>query len=160
MPSITKFKGATSNKWFFANSEFLQRTTSTTGNEWILQSVTSDFLRGAISATGNERILQPVTSDFWQRATSETSNEPILQQVMSNSLQRAILGTSHEWILQRVTSNGQIVVPKLYYVKKSYFNKMNEKSIADSKRLWKAVKPPFPTKADIKKQLCKEKNWS
>ena len=160
MPSITKFKGATSNKWFFANSEFLQRTTSTTGNEWILQSVTSDFLRGAISATGNERILQPVTSDFWQRATSETSNEPILQQVMSNLLQRAILGTSHEWILQRVTSNGQIVMPKLYYVKQSYFNKMNEKSIADSKRLWKAVKPTFPTKADIKKQLCKEKNWS
>ena len=35
---------------------------------------------------------------------------------------------------------------------------MNEKSIADSKHLWKAVKPPFPTKTDIKKQLCKEKN--
>ena len=50
-------------------SGFLQRATSTTSNEQILQRVTSDFLQRAASATSNERILQRVTSDF------TTSNE-------------------------------------------------------------------------------------
>ena len=43
-------------------SDFLERATSATSNERILQRVTSDF-------------LQRVTSDFLQRATSATSNE-------------------------------------------------------------------------------------
>ena len=49
-----------------------------------MQQATSDFLQRATSATSNERILQRVTSDFLQRATSATSNELILQQAMSD----------------------------------------------------------------------------
>ena len=64
--------------------EFLQRTTSATNNERILQRATSYFLQGTTSATSNERILQPATSYFLQQATSATSNEQILQRVMSN----------------------------------------------------------------------------
>ena len=45
---------------------------------------TNQFLQRATSATSNERILQRVTSDFLQRATSATSNEPNLQRVTSN----------------------------------------------------------------------------
>ena len=41
-------------------------------------------MQRATSATSNERILQIVTSDFLQRATSTTSNERILQRVMSD----------------------------------------------------------------------------
>ena len=43
---------------------FLQRTTSATSNERILQQATSDFLQGATSTMSNKRILQRVTSDF------------------------------------------------------------------------------------------------
>ena len=64
-----------------ATSDFLQRATSATSNERILQRVTMFFC--------NEQLLQRVTSEFLQRATSATSNERILQRV----------------ILQRVTSD-------------------------------------------------------
>ena len=47
----------------------MQRATSTTGKEQILQRVTSDFLQRATSTKSNERILQRATSDF------TTSNE-------------------------------------------------------------------------------------
>ena len=43
----------------------------------------SDFLQRVTSSTSNERILQRLTSDFLQRATSPTSNERILQRVTS-----------------------------------------------------------------------------
>ena len=55
------------NKQFY--NEFLQRETSATSNNRILQRVTSDFLKQATSATSNERISLRVTSDF------TTSNE-------------------------------------------------------------------------------------
>ena len=68
---------ATSNEWFLATSkkripqrvtsDFLQRATFATSNEWTLQRVTS--------VTSNERILQRVTSEFLLRATSAMSNE-------------------------------------------------------------------------------------
>ena len=57
----------------------------------------SDFLQRATSATSNNRILQRVTSDYLQRATSATSNEQILQRVTSD------FRTSNE---QRVNFNG------------------------------------------------------
>ena len=62
----------------------MQRTTSATNSERILQRVTSYFKQGATSATSNERILQPATNYFLQQATSATSNEQIFQRVMSN----------------------------------------------------------------------------
>ena len=49
------------------SNDFLQRTTSATSNERILQGVTSDFLQG-------------VTRDFLQQAASATSKEQILQE--------------------------------------------------------------------------------
>ena len=49
-----------------------------------MQWVTSDFLQRATSATSNEQILQRVTSDFLQRATFATSNDQILQQARSD----------------------------------------------------------------------------
>ena len=55
------------NEQFY--NEFLQRETSATSNNRILQRVTSDFLKQATSATSNERISLRVTSDF------TTSNE-------------------------------------------------------------------------------------
>ena len=50
-------------------SDFLQRTSSATTNEQVLQRVTSDFLQRATFATSNKQTLQRVTSDF------TTSNE-------------------------------------------------------------------------------------
>ena len=49
-----------------------------------MQRVTSGFLQRATSATSNEQILQQVTSDFLQRATFAMSNEWILQRVTSD----------------------------------------------------------------------------
>ena len=92
------------NDWFFTTNEFLQRATSATRNERILQRVTSEFLQRATSATSNKRSLQRVTSDFLQWATSATSNERILQRVTSEFLHRATSATSNERILQRTTS--------------------------------------------------------
>ena len=49
----------------------MQRASSATSNEQILQRVTRDY-------------LQRVTSDFFQRPISATSNEWILQRVTSD----------------------------------------------------------------------------
>ena len=63
---------------------FLQRVTSVTSNEQILQQVTSDFMQRATSATSNKQILQQVTRDFtmsneqlvnFQRISSKFSKE-------------------------------------------------------------------------------------
>ena len=43
----------------------------------------------------------------------------------------------------------------LYYVKKSYFNKINVKSITVSKNFWKTVKPPFSHKNRYKQTITK-----
>ena len=43
---------------------FLQRATSATSHERIVQRVASDFLQRATSTTSNEQILQLATSDF------------------------------------------------------------------------------------------------
>ena len=70
-----------------------------------MKRVTSDFLQRATSATSNERILQRVMSGFLQRAASATSNDRILQRVTSGFLQRATPARSNEQILQRVASD-------------------------------------------------------
>ena len=44
-----------------------------------MQRLTSDFLQRATSATNNEQILQWVTSDTLQQATCAMSNKQILQ---------------------------------------------------------------------------------
>ena len=78
-------------------------------NKQLLQRVTSEFLQRATSATSNERILQPVTSDFLQRvksdflqrSTSATSNDRIFQRVTID------FTTSNE---QRVKSYASIYI--------------------------------------------------
>ena len=90
----------------------MQRENSATGNERILQRVTSDILQWATSVTSRNRISQRVKNEFLQRATSVTSNKQILQRVTST--------TGNEWFykeqratseFQRVTSNEWKVTP-------------------------------------------------
>ena len=54
-------------------SKFLQRATSATSNEGVLQRVTSDILQKTASGTSNEQISQRVTSDVF--ATSNFCSE-------------------------------------------------------------------------------------
>ena len=79
----------------------LQRATSKFYNEW----ATSDFLQRETSTTSNERILQRVTSDFLQRVTLAISNKWILQQAASDFLQWTTSATSREGILPLLELN-------------------------------------------------------
>ena len=70
---------------------FLQRATSVTSNERILQQV----------IFCNEQLLEQVMSDFLQQTTSTRSNEQVLKQATSE--------------FQRVKSNKQKVTPSINY---------------------------------------------